>query len=67
LRASGQGFSPVRDRDGNIVDRIFVLAASGLFVCFVQVCLSEIEVVRSEIRGVLCTRRSDDSLGFADI
>lgn len=57
----------MRKRYGNSVDRILVLTARGLFVCFVQVCLSKIEVVRSEIRGILCARRCDDSLGFADI
>lgn len=57
----------MRKRYCNVVDRILVLSARGLFVCFVQVCLSKIEVVRSEIRCVFSTRRCDDSLGFADV
>jgi len=36
-------------------------------MCFVQVSLSEIEVVLSEIRGILRAGRGDDSLGFADV
>jgi hypothetical protein len=36
-------------------------------MCFVQVSLSKIEVVLSEIRGIFRAGRSDDSLGFADI
>jgi hypothetical protein len=67
LRAARQGFSTVRKRYGNSADSTLVLTARGLFVCFVQVCLSKIEVVRSEIRGILSTRRCDNSLGFADI
>jgi len=36
-------------------------------MCFVQVSLSEVEVVLSEIRGIFRACRCDDSLGFADI
>lgn len=67
LSAARQGFSPVRERHSYGMDRIFVLAVGGGFMCFVQVSLSKIEVVLSEIRGILRAGRSDDSLGFADV
>ena len=57
----------MHQRDGQSVDRVFVLATRGLVMCFIQMGLGKREVVRREVGCILGARRSDDPLGFANV